>query len=295
MRVVFSCIVDNRPLFAYQAHLWVTTLLQLAHRNPQEIVVHLTEACDPEFEKIFAPTGVTTIRVPAFDPRHPHSNKLSQLNTEQLREYDLVVLSDCDVAFSGDFSEILADTQAVRAKPVDTANLTCEQWKKIYAQAGFSPPELSGVATIDRQPTSPLYFNGGFYVLPQAIFDSLRTAWPKWNRWTLDNRALLEPFAMFTDQVSFALSLQEIGCPVNPLSMTYNCPTHIPFPEGFQLEAPPKVLHYHSHLNSSGFLMPTSLEVVNQSIEGVNNLIRDGRQKGFDNEIFWQFRYGFDP
>ena len=257
--------------------------------------MHLTDTCDPQFEKIFSQAGVTTIRVPPFDPRHPHSNKLSQLNTERLQEYDVIVLSDCDIAFSQDIPRILADTNAVSAKPVDNANLAPKQWQTIYAQAGFPSPELNVMATIDRQPTLPLYFNGGLYVLPQHVFKLLRTVWPKWNRWMLDNRALLEPFAMFTDQVSFALSLQEIGCPVTPLSIAYNCPTHMPFPEGFPIEEPPKVLHYHNQLNSSGFLLPTSQETINRSIAVVNDLIRQRRQKSFDNSIFWQFRYGFDP
>ncbi|HZT41399.1 MAG TPA: class I SAM-dependent methyltransferase [Chthonomonadaceae bacterium] len=257
--------------------------------------MHLTEACDPEFERFFSQAGITTVRVPAFDPRHPHSNKLAQLNTGRLQEADLVVLSDCDVAFCHDIPEILADTEAVRAKPVDNSNLSPEQWKAIYAQAGFPPPELTAAATVDRQPIPPLYLNGGLYVLPQKIFESLRTVWPKWNRWMLDRSALLEPFAVYADQVSFALSLQEIGCPVHPLSMTYNCPTHLPFPEGFRIEEPPKVLHYHSHLTSSGLLLPTTLEAVNRSIETVNNLIREERKKRFDNYVFWQFRYAFAP
>ena len=287
MRIAFSCIVDNRPLFAYQAYLWVTTLIHLAQRKPQELVVHLTEACDPEWDKIFAQDGVTTIRVPAFDPRHPHSNKLSQLNSERLRECELVVLSDCDVAFCQDIAEILTAADAVRAKPVDNANLSPEQWRQIYAQAGFLPPEMTAIATIDRQPAPPLYFNGGLYVLPQHVFAPLRELWPRWNRWTLDHSALLEPFPLFTDQVSFALSLQELGCPAHPLSMIYNCPTHLPFPAGFQIEALPRILHYHHCLDKSGLLLPTSLEPVNRSIEVVNALIRERGEDPFDIANFW--------
>lgn len=295
MRVVFSCIVDNRPVFAYQAHLWVTSLLGLARRDPQELVVHLTEACDPEYERVFAQMGVTTVRVPPFDARHPHSNKLAQLHTARLKDADLVVLSDCDVAFCADISEILADGDAIRAKPVDRGNPGPEYWQKIYAKAGFGAPDLSAVALLDNSPTPPLNFNGGLYVLPQRYFEPLRSVWPRWNRWMLDNSDLLEPFTLFTDQISFALSLQEMGAPVQPLSLIYNCPTHMPFPEGYPLDAPPKVLHYHSHLDSSGFLLPTAEAAINQSIEDVNTLIRQERRRRFDNYIFWQFRYAFAP
>jgi len=292
-RVVFSCVMDQKPRYLSQARLFVQTLIAFGGCSGPDIVIHGVGEPDERSSAFFNSLGVPVVRVEPTDSRHPHSNKLAQLGSSALESADFVVLCDCDLAFCADIRDVIGRS-SVRAKIVDYANISLEQWASIYSAAGLPLPTHLATSTYDEKPTLANYCNGGLLVLPRSVYRELKGAWPRWNRYLLDRPSLLEPFTFFTDQVSFTLALSELGRDVEPLGLEYNFPTHLPYADG-AASLVPKVLHYHDRVDASGFLTPTGIPAVDTMIQRVNDLIRSERRRSFDNFMFWEFRYAEHP
>lgn len=98
--VLYSCVVDSKPLYCFQGLVFAYSLVELADVAPESVVVHLIDGTPDATRRTLAELGVRTVTSTPFDARHPHSNKLVQLATPVLREADYVVLCDSDVAFT---------------------------------------------------------------------------------------------------------------------------------------------------------------------------------------------------
>src|SRR6266550_4676354 len=194
MKTIYSCVCDVPAKYRSQTLVWVRTLLELAGRSPEELVVHMI-GTDRDFERALEEYEVTVVHVPAFDTRRPYSNKLVQLTSEALRECDFAVLCDCDLAFCDDISAWVTG-DAVRAKLVDLANPPLEYWRRLFREAGFAHapagvhPTHEGIATYANN------LNGGLYILPAQAFEELARAWPRWRAWTVKRETLLGPYAV---------------------------------------------------------------------------------------------------
>ncbi|WP_433132777.1 hypothetical protein ACQPWW_14065 [Micromonospora sp. CA-240977] len=267
--VRFSCVVDGPPRYLHEAWIWSTTLLRLARRQPHEVVVHLVEGVDSRHLDFLRDLGVEVRTVAPFDKRHPYSNKLSQLQSEALQDADLVVLTDCDIAFAGDVDGLFSGVEMIAAKTVDLARPSYEHWRRIFTAAGFdTEPELA-LATHSREPTFARNFNGGVYVLTRAAFAALRDAWPRWTRWLLDRPEILGDLTFHTDQVAFGLATHELGLAVRVLTPRFNYPTHLVDP----MPSDPVMLHYHQHLDGNGYLRVTGHDAVDARIDRVNQVL----------------------
>jgi SAM-dependent methyltransferase len=84
----------------------------------------------------------------------------------------------------------------------------------------------------------------------------------------------------------------ELGLPFEPLPVALDFPTHFP-PESYTplRDVEPLVLHYHSRIDASGFLLPTGQASVDAAVSQVNETIRTCRHADFDNRSFWDHRY----
>lgn len=282
---LYSCVVDDNPKFKNQALIFVHTLVGLAKVEPEQIVLNIIEGI-PEAEiGVFRQFGVHVTVARPFDPRHPHSNKLIQLENPLLHRPDHVVLCDCDIAFAGNISEWIAGDK-LRAKPVDRANPPIELWRDILSVAGFGADFPTVKTTHEDAETYANNFNGGLYIIPQKVFQQLRKVWPKWNRWLLDRRELLGRFARNTDQVSLGLALASLGQVGDPLPVGLNFPAQLPVPEDAGLDTPPPVIHYHKRRDERGYLGTTNVPLVDQSIARINLVIDGNKAHGFDSFPF---------
>jgi hypothetical protein len=272
--VRFSCVVDDTPRYRREVRIWTTTLLRIARRRPDELVVHLIDGVDgPEFD-VLRELGVHVRTVPRFDPRHPYSNKLGQLRSEALQDAELVVLTDCDMAFAGDVSGLFHGLDMVAAKTVDLARPSHEHWRRIFAAAGFGTEPGLALATHSGEPTFVHNYNGGVYVLTRGAFAALRDAWPRWNRWLLDRPEVLGDLTFHTDQVAFGLAVHELDLAVRVLPSTFNYPTHLAGPA----PADPVMLHYHQHIDDAGYLRTTGNDTVDARILAVNRVLAAERR-----------------
>jgi hypothetical protein len=284
MTVKFSCVIDQHPRFAQQALVWASSLLVYGGQESDSLVIHSVGECNPKYRSIFEAWEIDTRIVQRFDRRHPNSNKLAQLESEPLHSADHVVLCDCDIAFCGDVSPWI-EGESIRARVASSAGLPPHRWQKVFDAAGLRLPEARVEAVVTRVNTLPTYCNGGLYILPQALFQRLHEAWPRWDQWLLDRDELIRPFAEFVDQISFAMSCEELGLSVDYIPLMLNFDTLYLSHElsgGIKKAGiHPIVLHYH-RLNSSGLLRLTRIPSVNRQIRKINELIRLARRVNFD-------------
>lgn len=279
--VLYSCVVDNNLKFKNQALIFVHTLIGLAQVKPEQIVLHIIEGMPEADIGTFRQFGVQLAVVRPFDSRHPHSNKLVQLENLALHQADHVVLCDCDIAFAGEISEWITGDR-LRAKPVDRANPPIELWRAILSAAGFGTDFPTMKTTHDDEETYANNFNGGLYIIPQVVFQQLRKVWPEWNRWLLDRQELLGRFTRNTDQVSLGLALAALGQIGDPLPIGLNFPAQLPLPENARLDGPPPVIHYHKRRDARGYLGATNVPFVDQSIAKINLVIDGKKEQGFE-------------
>jgi len=288
MTVTFSCVMDQHPRFAQQAQVWAASLLTYGGQEADSLVIHAVGDCDLEYKRIFEDWGIKIRIVEPFDPRHPNSNKLAQLESEALHSADYVVLCDCDTAFCEAISTWMKG-DSIQARIASFAGLSPRQWENVFQSAGLSLPALRVKSVLNCQDTLPTYCNGGIYIIPQFLLQKLREAWPRWDRWLLDHDELIRPFLAFADQISFALSCEELGLSVDhlPLEMNFD---GVSRPQGLyrvtrKTEIQPRVLHYHL-LNKRGLLPSTQISSVNRQIRKINDLICLTRRVNFHKPSF---------
>ncbi len=270
MTVKFSCVIDQRAKYTRQAFVWASSLLKYAGEGPDSILIHFVNQLDLKYQRIFDSWGIKTQIVKPFDSRHPHSNKLTQLDSELLHSVDYVVLCDCDIAFCESISDWITG-DSVRASIVRGTSIPLEQWQRIFRMAKLDFPTTRVKAMFEDVETLPTYCNGGLIIVPQPIFQNLREIWPKWDRWLLDRPELVEPFVFFIDQISFTLSCEELGLSINYLPVELNLPPSADLLDRIQKEIHPIVLHCHGQ---EGFLLPVNIASVDRQIQKLNDLIR---------------------
>jgi hypothetical protein len=284
MSVRFSCVVDQDPKFWRQALVWALSLLTYADRDPEELVIHAVGDLVSEEAEVLKSWGVDVRAVERFDSRHANSNKLAQLESPALQDVPVVVLCDCDLAFCSTVASwIGGDT--IRARIGSYSGLTPRQWEHVFKMAGLPRPQMTAKALLDQAKTLSSYCNGGLYIVPQDAFQRLRTAWPRWDRWLLERSQLLTPYEAFTDQISFAMSCEELGLSLNHLPLEMNC-DGVFRTAGLRRvtgkdEIHPVVLHYHQ-LDAAGLLPLKRIPSINRQIRKINNLIRLAERVNFD-------------
>ncbi len=300
MQTAISCVIDNAPHFLTQARLLLASLRSAGIRQDDTstvLVVHVPRAMmdDPQLD-LLRQFGAEIQPYDAFAAGPgAYCNKLVQFETGLLRQADRVLLLDADLLFLRD-PRPLFDPEAVRAKIVDFPLPPAERWQPLFAAAGFPDPVTAPTDFVPQTRTPARNCNGGAYFLPKAAFVALAEAWPRWSRHCLTQEALLGDRLHHSDQLGFALAMQELDLPFRPLSLGDNFPTHLQVHE--YSHVPPQditALHYHSHVDTQGVPAPIKIDWVDrQLVQGINR-IRQNYSIGLDNAAFWETRYTTDP
>lgn len=286
---LYSAVVDPVGVFPLQARHLVWSLTELAGVSPQQIILHVVNSdADPEVLTQLRQLGVEVVVVDAYSG-HPYCNKLQQLPSLAAREFDEVVLLDCDVLV---IEEPPTANGSASGKPVDFANPDFAVLEKLFAEAGLTL--TPAVADINGGRTALGNVNGGVYILSRPVFEPLATEWRKWADWCLGRRDVFGEQWMHVDQVSFAMAVSSLGTPFTELERRFNTPTHVPQP--LELDCDPAILHYHRAVCDQFLLLPVDgLPQVNKAIETVNRRLLEYRRAEFDNTAFWNARYVLNP
>jgi hypothetical protein len=290
MKIAVCCAADEKTKYLAQAVRWAQSLRWFG--PPCDLFVGLTEPCPDYYRDELQGLGARLVPIPRASDWHGPSNKIGVLLDPALADYDFVILSDCDIVVTADFTPELHPGR-IRAKPADLATVRDELLERIFAIFRVPTPRQRLVTTIDRVEMIP-YCNSGFIVFPRELREPFVRRWLHWNECALANRTTLSKRDFFTDQVSFAVALSEFMDHYEPLPPSMNFPCHLEprrYPADLH-DVEPVVVHYHDQVDGrTGLLLPTTLPGPDRAIARFNKRASAERRNRLSNPVFWDERY----
>lgn len=295
MKIAFSCAVDAKPRFEWQAFILAHSLLKNTGCEPSDIKIHCLPGVSQAFQLAMRKLGVGLIVIEPFEG-HPYCNKIQQCFSSAFDGYDRVMLLDCDLYFTA--PPVFEADAVFSAKIVDLPNPPLAILEAVYRAAGMNQPEpsLVGCPILDDELTLANNFNGGLYVIDRMLLAQLGAAWKEYAIWLLGHMDLLGDYGQHVDQVAMALALSRLQVQTKPLSARDNFPVHLE--EGRILplaQGGLNVIHYHNNLLPDGRIKPTNIPEIDQQIVQANLEIQAVLRDEFDNELFWSMRYELFP
>ena len=288
-KIVYSCVMDQSPIFVQQTQILVWTLINLAGVKPQQIILHVVKRRDKWNLQDFLYLGIRIREVIPFHTEYPHCNKLQQLCSPELQDAEMVILLDTDMAVRKDIAWV-ARSNIIRAKVVDHDNPPLDMLTKIFKQAQLSSRFKLVKTDPGNEPTISQNCNGGLYLIPNHHLKRLSNEWPKMVNWLIENVELLGDFKIHVDQVAFTMACHSLGYEIEHLPIELNYPLHL----GNAPDCKPIVLHYHQLLDSHGLIKRSPLKNVDLIINETNSRIQKIRRNSFNNRVFWNYRYQTD-
>ena len=293
-KVLFSCVVDSKPMFRWQCNIYINTLLNLAGVNPEDIYIHVIDP-DPSFVNHLTGFGVNIVPVKRWGDGK-YCNKLVQFDTNVLCDAQVVFLCDCDLAFVDDIRSLASlYPDRILAKTVDAANPPLPILEEIFDRYSLQKPPAVNTFTGESYETN---CNGGFIGIPGSQFKKFGQLWREYATKLLKDETVLNKLGKWchhVDQISFCMALSEPSFTFQSLDVKYNTPTHQQdfFPKiTQQLDGKqPSILHYHSNLNPVGLLALVGMPNIDASVSKVNKVL----ESCFNNVLFWDFRYSNNP
>lgn len=289
-RVVYSFVVDDDPLFAYQAWHLARSLVERCDAEPSSVHVQCTPEVGARTRAVFAEQGYAVHGVSRFgDGRY--CNKLTQLESLRDVPFDAVVLLDTDTIAVDDLRPYVRDG-AVTGKIVDFARPPLATLRIVAHASGLEAFPAVRPSDAGDGPTFDGNCNGGFYAVPRAFCETLSAEWRSRALWLLDHADPLRASGheQHVDQVAFCLAVAHAGLPFEPAPSNANYFVHVDAPHGY-LDAGRDIalLHYHGALNVAGVLEPPAQLVpqARAAVERANAQIA----RNFENRVFWDMRY----
>jgi hypothetical protein len=291
MKIAVSCLIDNSPKLIIQGWNWLASLRAAGTTARADIFIHYTPQIYKETLDVFERLDAKLIKVEPFGKGPAvYCNKIRQVESDLFFDYDYTILSDADLLFLSCPTR-LTTGNAVRAKMVDLPNPPEPIWHELLTRAGLAD-HIKRVP-IELQPKNTTFstnFNGGLYVLPKASIHSIRGKWSKWARYCLDQPSLLGKYLLHSDQLGFGMALLEgerEGLDNDSLPISENFPGHLSTDIYRKLvETKIHAIHYHSKLDSRGYLLSTGVEWIDKQIGAGNEILRHSRQQDFNSKAF---------
>jgi SAM-dependent methyltransferase len=295
-RVLMGCVADNDAKYLSQALRLLQSVRWFGDRMAGvDFVVCLVGSPDRHYVEEFERLGASVQVVPPFSSVHPHSNKLRLLELPETSAYDTVMLLDCDTVIVQDPSPFL-DGEAFQAKMADWPTIPHDVFQRLFRHFGLESPRPEYRCNPSGKPTV-WYCNAGVLVFSQEVLATLGSAWRQLNLALLDRLDLLEPYSFYCEQASLSLAFASQPVPFRELPLSMNFPTHserlLALP-AMQV-CDPVILHYHDGVDSNGCLKSVPCPGAQMRIEEFNRHLQQERRRGFDNRLFWDFRYAHDP
>ena len=292
MKITYSCVVDGKPKFEWQAFLWASSLLRNGGCNPHDLKVHCMPGVSGNFRRALGNLRVPVVDATPFEGGHAYCNKIEQCFSPAFEGYDKIILTDADLFFLT--CPQLPLHALFAGKVVDMENPPLEMLRSCYEDARIEPSQTVAVdcALSTREKTFRSNLNGGFYVIDRSILDELGHCWKKHALWLIERIDRLAAYRAHVDQIAMALALDELKIDVAPLTAQTNFPVHLPKERLAVLAAPQiDVLHYHSHVLPNGHIQATAIRSIDSAIDRANNVITEIISDHFDNALFWNHRY----
>ena len=295
MKIAFSCVVDAKPHFEWQAFILIQSLLRNVKCDPVDIKVHCLPGVTQSFRNVINNLGIDIIDIQPFQG-HPYCNKVQQCFSNVFEEYDKVILLDCDLFFLS--SPEIEENIIFAAKIVDLPNPPIEILDEIFRESSIKKPKqtLVDCSVSQEEITYENNLNGGLYVIDQKYLYDIGVTWSKQANWLLGHIDLLGKYHHHVDQISLSLALSQLEINCQHLPARNNFPVHLPVERIKKLKNDNiNVLHYHRNILPDGKIKNTGISEIDEQISRVNGEIETILLQEFDNELFWNMRYEFFP
>jgi acetyltransferase-like isoleucine patch superfamily enzyme len=248
--IVFGCVADNKPKYFSQALRLVQSWNWFgggAERS--DFIVCAVNKIDPFYKKQFDKYGAKVRVVQPYNKKHPFSNKLRFLQLEEVKNYKLSVLLDCDTIFVQDPAPYLS-MDKFQAKIADKPTVPHELFQKVFNFFGLEIPGQNFKCTTGEQ-TIP-YFNAGVLAFTKQNLEVLLPQWINFNDKIIENLEILEDRTMFAEQASLSLAIASTNTGFSTLAQDMNFPPSLREPCLENVD--PAIIHYHDMVEPSGHL-----------------------------------------
>lgn len=229
-RPTFSlcCVVDENPRFYVESILWALSTTRNLPRNFNPIIYFVGNVP----ADLLGWINNQGIRVRVSAPMvegSPHSNKIAPFFDDH--GADFTIVCDADLFWLSDPTELLTNGGRFRAAPNNHCNPPPRIFRSILTACGLNRPYRPGMALFKgREGLRETHINNisaGIVVAPRDRAQVLAKKWRKWATWLVQNRSLLEGWAIHIDQVGFALAMEELSEDVEFLSPHLNTILHL--------------------------------------------------------------------
>ncbi len=290
MKVLFSFVVDDSPVFAYQGYHLVHSILLHCGGEDTAIIANVTPPVTEETRALFRDLGCRVAEIEYFGDR-TYCNKIAQIPNIEREDFDVAVLLDTDTILTADIRPYLRE-DCVQGKIVDMPSPSVAALREVASLAGMK--ELPPLAATDSGVDSTFRgnFNGGFYGVPREFVPMLLTEWPRWAGFLFEHIKLsrLDGMGHHVDQVSMWLAIQMNNLPYADAPSNLNYYVHFRGKHMYyKSEIPICMLHYHGKIGVLGLIDAACADVEAESaaICEANRQI----ERNFDSRVFWNFRY----
>lgn len=260
---IYSALVDDKEKYIRQAIYLVWSLTKLTGVSKDNIILHYTgNKIDPRLYKL----DVEIVPISPFNPELecPWCNKLNQFKPLLDRNFDDLVLLDCDTAVIGEPPLF----KGALAKPVN-----------------YSKPEFSTQIEMFQEHNLPYdiidcdvdgsclkgNINGGVVVLDKQTLETIHEDWYNYSFYCIKKLSSCNENKIFTDQISFAMALAKNNIKYEKLDRKYNFSIHPWMRE--ELDCLPSIIHYNWFYDDKHMLQPMreGFKNANKVIEFLNN------------------------
>ena len=222
------CVVDEHPRFHVELVLWALCARRHLPQDTFRCVVYTVGDVPADLIAWVQSLGISTQRTETVVEGSPHANKIAPFFYNHLT--DLIAVCDTDLFFVDDPIGLLKSDR-FRAAPNNACNPPAHIFRTILLASGLNRPYRPGISLfrgIDgRRETHINNVSAGIIVAPSRRANELARRWKKWALWLVENRNLLDRWAVHVDQVAFALALEELGEDVEFLPPQVNAILHL--------------------------------------------------------------------
>jgi hypothetical protein len=250
-----ACVIDEHPRFYVELVLWAICARRYLPSDRFRIVVYSVGVEPRDLGDWLNANGIELRRTETIVPGAPRCNKLAPFFDDYAT--DCTIVCDVDLFFVGELSDLLTSWR-FRAPPNHGSHPPPQIFQSVLAASGLGRGYRPGMAVFRRpdkiRETHINNISSGVVVAPAGRCREFVVLWKKWAEWLVEHKDLLGRWAFHINQVSFALTMEDLGedveflppqvntyLPILPEIMTVRAfhltPGHIPkFPERFNAD-----------------------------------------------------------
>lgn len=209
--VFLACVVDNLPRLHVELVLWTICASRVLPREYFRPIVYFVGDQPEDLCSWVRAQGIETrVAVPLI-AGSPHCNKIIPF-FEAVSE-TIIAVCDVDLFFVADPSGIF-DSNRFCAPPNNHCNPPPFIWKNVLSATGLGFKYQPGVSLLPSinglRETHANNISAGLVTSPTKRAGNLAHLWRKWASWLVENRSLLQSWAVHVDQMGLSLALEEM-------------------------------------------------------------------------------------